>query len=77
MLGFRTTTGSQDMPWPSKQLLLKKFNEPNTKLSEEEIMRLKNPPRLTVGARALCKHAHRSSEGFWGAIKGTELQKNE
>lgn len=23
------------------------------------------------------KHAHRSSEGFWGVIKGTEEQKNE
>ena len=39
--------------------------------------RLKHPPRLTVGARALCKHAHRSSEGFWGVIKGTEAEKNE
>jgi len=32
---------------------------------------------LTVGARALTKHAHRSSEGFWGQIKGTEAEKNE
>ena len=39
--------------------------------------RQKHPPRLTVGARALCKHAHRSSEGFWGVIKGTEAEKNE
>lgn len=39
--------------------------------------RLKNPPKLTVGARALCKHAHRSSEGFWGQVKGTEVEKNE
>jgi hypothetical protein len=23
------------------------------------------------------KHAHRSSEGFWGCIKGSEEQKNE
>jgi len=30
-----------------------------------------------VGARALCKHAHRSSEGFWGVPKGTETEKNE
>jgi hypothetical protein len=30
-----------------------------------------------VGARALCKHAHRSSEGFWGVPKGTEIEKNE
>jgi hypothetical protein len=38
---------------------------------------MKHPSRLTVGARALCKHAHRSSEGFWGQIKGTEAEKNE
>jgi hypothetical protein len=30
-----------------------------------------------VGARALTKHAHRSSEGFWGLAKGTEIEKNE
>jgi len=39
--------------------------------------RIKYPSKLTVGARALCKHAHRSSEGFWGHIKGTEIEKNE
>ena len=39
--------------------------------------RMKHPSRLTVGARAFCKHAHRSSEGFWGSVKGTETQKNE
>ena len=39
--------------------------------------RIKNPPRLTVGARAWCKHGHRSSEGFWGQVKGTEIEKNE
>jgi hypothetical protein len=39
--------------------------------------RIKNPSKLTVGARALCKHAHRSSEGFWGVVKGTEAEKNE
>ena len=39
--------------------------------------RTKNPPRLTVGARAWCKHGHRSSEGFWGSVKGTEVEKNE
>ena len=39
--------------------------------------RLKNPSMLTVGARALSKHAHRSSEGFWGGVKGTEGEKND
>jgi hypothetical protein len=50
-------------------------------LTEEERIRLKKlknlPSKLTVGARALCKHAHRSSEGFWGDPRGTENVKNE
>jgi hypothetical protein len=41
-------------------------------IGEEELKRMKHPSRLTVGARAFCKHAHRSSEGFWGSVKGTE-----
>jgi hypothetical protein len=86
MLGMRKTVGSQDLPWPQSSVLLLNFNKLNTILcksfsinflAEEELKRLKHPPRLTVGARALCKHAHRSSEGFWGIIKGTEAEKNE
>jgi hypothetical protein len=49
----------------------------NSIIAEDEKKRLKNPSKLTVGARALCKHAHRSSEGFWGVPKGTEMEKNE
>jgi len=30
----------------------------------------KNPPKLTVGARALCKHANRSEGGFWPKATG-------
>jgi hypothetical protein len=47
-------------------------------LTPEELSRLdnKNLPQLSVGARALSKHAHRSSEGFWGELRGTELVKN-
>lgn len=26
--------------------------------------------------RALCKHSHRSTEGFWGSCTGSELVKN-
>jgi hypothetical protein len=44
---------------------------------EERRRRLNPPSRLTVGARGLTKHAHRSSEGFWGENRGTELQKND
>lgn len=39
--------------------------------------RAKGVSKLTAGARALCKHAHRSSEGFWGNVKGTEVEKND
>jgi len=32
---------------------------------------------LSVGARALCKHASRASDGFWGDPRGTEQIKND
>lgn len=32
---------------------------------------------LTVGGRALCKHAVRSTSSWWGGCGGTELDKNE
>jgi hypothetical protein len=32
--------------------------------------------RLSVAARALAKHAHRSPEKFWGAVTGTTDEKN-
>ena len=75
MLGMRKTTGSQEIPWPSMDTLKEGFNKPNTILTPEELMRYKklNPSKLSVGARALCKHAHRSSEGFWGEPRGTEI----
>jgi hypothetical protein len=86
-LGFRKTIGSQDLPWPTRAQLIENFNKPHIVLSkssilngllgEDELKRTKNPPRLTVGARAWCKHGHRSSEGFWGAVKGTEIEKNQ
>jgi len=76
-LGLRKTTGSQDFAFPQKSTLLEAFNRYNTLLDEEELQRNKNIPKLTVGARALTKHAHRSSEGFWGKNAGSEAQKNE
>jgi len=33
--------------------------------------------KLSVGARALAKHAHRDSNKFWGDLKGSEDKKNE
>ena len=88
-LGFRKTIGSQDLPWPTRAQLIENFNKPHIVLSndsilngfigEDELKRTKNPPRLTVGARAWCKHGHRSSEGFWGVMLSIflhQLQQN-
>ena len=67
MLGHRKTAGSQDICWPPIYELKDSFNKPHTVLTEEQKAARKNPPsKLTVGARALTKHCHRSSEGFWG-----------
>ena len=46
-------------------------------LSIEEAKRAKSVSKLTVGGRGLLKHCHRTSDGFWGAGTGTELQKNQ
>lgn len=47
-------------------------------MTKEELENNPNPPKLTVGARALSKHVHRSSEGFWGKILGlSEEMRNE
>jgi len=77
MLGFRRTVGTQEIKWPTAHELLKSFNRPHTQLSVEERQRLKSVSKLTVGARALQKHSHRSSDGFWGNPTGTEDKKNE
>ena len=45
---------------------------------EEQRRNPHNPSVLTMGARAMQKHSHRSSEGFWGQQNGlTEKQRNE
>jgi hypothetical protein len=76
MLGFRKTIGSQEIVWPSGNELLANFNKPNQILSVEEMQRQKNVSKLSVGARALQKHSHRSSDGFWGSPTGPENVKN-
>ena len=77
LLGMRKTAGSQEIAWPQLSLLKETYNQPHTTWTEEQRMRIKNPAsQLTVGARALTKHCHRSSEGFWGLFRGSELQKN-
>lgn len=66
LLGIGRTEGSLDVLPPDLSLLLESFgllHHPKSK--------------LTVGARALTKHCHRSSEQFWGLCTGTESKKNE
>jgi hypothetical protein len=77
MLGLRKTAGSQDIPWPHSNILLQNFNSPNQLISVEEIQRVKSVSKLSVGARGLMKHSHRSSDGYWGSANGTEFQKND
>ncbi|CAL0322097.1 unnamed protein product [Lupinus luteus] len=69
LLGLMHTTGtSPDALPPSKSTLLASFNlpcNPNVKSSS-----------LTHGARALAKHAGRSSDGYWGSLDGSDSNKN-
>ena len=67
-LGIRKTKGSIDNYIPlDKNILISKFKELNNEKS-----------KLTVGAKALCKHSHRSvSESFWPGQGGKEKDKND
>lgn len=67
-LGIRRTKGSIDNYIPlDKNILIGKFKELNNVKS-----------KLTVGAKALCKHSHRSvTESFWPGQGGKEVEKNE
>ena len=67
-LGIRRTKGSIDNYIPlDKNILINKFKELNNEKS-----------KLTVGAKALCKHSHRSvTESFWPGQGGKEIEKNQ
>ena len=67
-LGIRKTKGSIDNYIPlDKNILISKFKELNNEKS-----------KLTVGAKALCKHSHRSvTESFWPKQEGKEIEKNQ
>jgi hypothetical protein len=70
-LGVRRTQGSIDKQMlPQRNILENVFGQIYSK--EES----KTASNLSVGARSLTKHAHRSSEGFWGKITGTDSMKN-
>lgn len=73
LLGTRKTVASGDIILPDKQELIRKFNKPIAELTEEEKWKRKPVEKLTVGARALTKHAHRSSEvSSWAIISGRD-----
>ena len=67
-LGIRKTAGSIDNFIPlDKNILINKFKELNNPKS-----------KLTVGAKALCKHSHRSiTDPFWPGQGGKEKDKND
>ena len=59
LLRIRTTIGSVDLLPPSRKTLLDSFELPHCN---------KPKVKLTAGAKALSKHAHRASDGFWGEM---------
>jgi hypothetical protein len=65
-IGLRSTVGSLRVAPPPIDVLLRSANELH-----------KPGSQLTVAARALAKHAHRDSSGWWGECKGTEIKKSE
>lgn len=77
-LGIRKTQGSKDVCPPPLTSVFENFNRRYTVLSAKQLEGNPNPPKLSVGARALSKHAHRSTEGFWGTILGfSEEERNK
>ena len=57
--------------------MLCSFNRLYTILTPEELVGHTNPPLLTVGARAIHKHATRANSSWWGNINGmSEKQRN-
>lgn len=70
-LGVRQTPGSVDKHClPARAALERAFSQRHSK--EES-----KGSALSVGSRSLTKHCHRSSEGFWGKIRGTEEVLNQ
>lgn len=57
--------------------MLCSFNRRYTILTPEELHVHTNPPLLSVGARAIQKHAQRANSSWWGNVHGmTEKQRN-
>jgi len=66
LMGLGRTEGSLETLPPDLYKLWHSFQSPHHPKS-----------KLTVGARALTKHCHRSSELFWGVCAGSESDKND
>lgn len=65
MLGVRLTNKSSfDLP-PKREKIVNEFNKPFSLKS-----------KITVGARAVTKHADRNRESFWGNVSGNEETRN-
>jgi len=67
-LGMSKTIGSVMKTPPYVGDLIHSFNKPHEKDGRKMT--------LTVGAKALAKHAVRSSDGWWGQIIGNDASKN-
>ncbi|GMF64993.1 unnamed protein product [Phytophthora lilii] len=65
LLGFQQTVGSRNVAPLTLHQCLEAFTQRHTP----------GEP-LTVGARAFSKHCARSSEGWWGEMKGNDAAKN-
>lgn len=64
LLGFRETVGSRNICPLTRAQCLESFSKSHGKVT------------LTVGARAFTKHCERSSDGWWGPLKGNDETKN-
>lgn len=67
LLGLRATVGSVFVVPPDRDSLRLAFRQRHRPASAST---------LTVGARALAKHCHRCSAGWWGDCTGSEAEKN-
>lgn len=64
LMGFRETVGSRTIAPLTRTQCLRSFQQ------------VHKGEKLTVGARAFSKHCQRSTDGWWGQIKGNDEAKN-
>ena len=74
--GMRRTVGSVDLLYPPRCVLLASFQHVHVPPPPSKPRKRVIKHTLTVGARALTKHAHRSSDGWWGSMNGGDSTKN-